>query len=41
MTVPEAKRLRFLEDENTKLKKLLAHAMLNNAARKELTAKNW
>ena len=32
MDVSEAKRLRSLEDENTKLKRLLADAMLDNAA---------
>jgi putative transposase len=35
----EAKRLRGLETENTKLKKLLAEAMLDNAALKDLLAK--
>jgi len=33
------KRLRQLEDENTKLKKLLAEAMLDNAMLKEITTK--
>ncbi len=32
MDVSEAKRLRTLEDENTRLKRLLADAMLDNAA---------
>jgi len=41
MDVSEAKRLRMLEDENRKLKKLLAEAMLDNAALKELLAKKW
>lgn len=41
LTVSEAKRLRALEDENGKLKKLLADAMLDNAALKELLSKNW
>lgn len=41
LTVSEAKRLRLLEDENAKLKKLLADAMLDNAALKELLSKNW
>jgi putative transposase len=36
----DAKRLRSLEDENRKLKKLLAEAMLDNAALKDLLAKN-
>ena len=37
----EAKRLKALEDENAKLKKLLADAMLDNAALKDLLAKKW
>jgi len=41
LTVSEAKRLKGLEDENGKLKKLLADAMLDNAALKELLSKNW
>jgi putative transposase len=41
LTVSEAKRLKSLEDENTKLKKLLADTMLDNAALKELLSKNW
>ena len=41
MEVSEAKRLRALEDENRKLKKLLAEAMLDQAALKELLSKKW
>ena len=41
LEVPEAKRLRSLEDKNGKLKKLLADAMLDNAALKDLLAKKW
>lgn len=41
MTVPEAKRLRGLEDENRRLKHLLAEAMLDNQALKGLLAKKW
>ena len=41
MDVSEAKRLRQLEDENAKLKRLLAEAMLDNAMLKEITAKKW
>jgi len=41
MDVPEAKRLKQLEDENTKLKKLLAEQMLDAAALRELLAKKW
>ena len=37
----EAKRLRALEDENAKLKRLLADAMLDNAGLKELLSKKW
>jgi putative transposase len=37
--VGEAKRLRALETENTKLKRLLADAMLDNAALKDLLGK--
>ncbi len=39
--VSEAKRLRSLEDENAKLKRLLADAMLDNAALKDLLTKKW
>ncbi|MBY3239121.1 IS3 family transposase [Rhizobium laguerreae] len=39
MEVSEAKRLKTLEDENTKLKRLLADAMLDNAALKDLFGK--
>lgn len=41
LEVSEAKRLRQLEDENAKLKKLLAEAMLDNAMLKEIAAKKW
>jgi len=41
MDVSEARRLKTLEDENAKLKKLLAEAMLDNAMLKELAAKKW
>src|SRR5829696_5360118 len=41
MDVSEAKRLRSLEDENAKLKRLLADAMLDNAALKDLLGKKW
>jgi len=39
MDVAEAKRLKALEDENAKLKKLLAESMLDAAALRELLAK--
>ena len=41
MTVSEAKRLKALEDENAKLKRLLAEQMLDMAAMKELLSKKW
>jgi len=41
MDVSEARRLRTLEDENRKLKKLLAEAMLDQAALKDLLSKKW
>jgi len=41
MAVSEAKRLKALEDENAKLKKLLAEQMLDMAAMKELLTKKW
>ena len=41
MEVSDAKRLRALEDENARLKKLLADQMLDAAAMRELLAKKW
>ena len=41
MEVSEAKRLRSLEDENAKLKKLLAEAKLDIAVLKDITGKKW
>ena len=41
MDVSDAKRLKALEDENAKLKKLLAEAMLDNAMLKDIAAKKW
>jgi putative transposase len=41
MDVSEAKRLKTLEEENTRLKRLLADAMLDNAALKDLPGKKW
>lgn len=41
MTVSEARRLRELEAENLKLKRLLAEAELDKAALKELVEGNW
>ena len=40
LEVSEARRLKSLEDENRKLKKLLAEAMLDNAALKDILGKN-
>ena len=41
LDVSDAKRLRSLEDENAKLKKLLAEAMLDNAVLKDITSRKW
>ena len=41
MEVSDARRLKGLEDENAKLKRLLADAMLDNAALKDLLARKW
>ena len=41
MDVSDAKRLRALEDENAKLKRLYADAMLDNAGLKDLLTKKW
>jgi len=41
LDVSDAKRLKSLEDENSKLKKLLAEAMLDNAMLKDIAAKKW
>ena len=40
LEVSEARRLKALEDENRRLKKLLAEAMLDNAALKDIVGKN-
>jgi len=41
LDVSDVRRLRSLEDENAKLKKLLADSMLDNAALKDLLSKKW
>ncbi len=41
MEVSEAKRLRELEAENAKLKRIVADQMLDMSAMKDLLAKNW
>jgi putative transposase len=40
LDVSDARRLKALEDENAKLKKLLAEAMLDNAMLKDINSKN-
>jgi putative transposase len=41
LEVSAARKLKALEDENGKLKKLLAEAMLDNAILKDVAAKKW
>ena len=41
LDVSDARRLKALEDENAKLKKLLAETMLNNAILKDINARKW
>jgi putative transposase len=41
MEVSDAKKLKRIEEENTKLKRLLADAMLDNAGLKDLLSKKW
>jgi putative transposase len=41
LKVSEARRLKALEDENAKLKKLLAESMLDNAMLRDLNSKKW
>ena len=41
MDVSDAQRLKVLEDENAKLKRLLAEAMLDNTALKDLMSRKW
>ena len=41
LDVSDAKRLKVLEDENGKLKKLLAETMLDNAILKDINARKW
>ena len=41
MDVSDAKRLKALEEENARLKKLLAEQMLDAAALRELVSKKW
>jgi putative transposase len=41
LEVSDARRLKALEDENAKLKKLLAEAMLDNAILKDVASRKW
>jgi putative transposase len=41
LDVSDARKLKALEEENAKLKKLLAEAMLDNAMLKDIAAKKW
>lgn len=41
LEVSEAKRLRALEDENKRLKRVLAETVLENAAIKDVLGKKW
>ena len=41
MTVSDAQRLKALEAENVKLKRLLAESMLDNAALKDVVSRKW
>lgn len=41
LDVSEARKLKALEEENARLKKLLAEAMLDNAMLKDIASKKW
>lgn len=41
MDVSDARKLKALEEENSKLKKLLAEQMLDNAMLKDINSKKW
>ena len=41
LEVSDAKKLKSLEDENARLKRLLADAMLDNAGLKDLLSRKW
>jgi len=41
MEVSDARRLKVLEQENAKLKKLLAETMLDNAMLRDVAARKW
>jgi putative transposase len=41
MEISDARKLRVLEDENSRLKKLLAESLLDNAVLKDINSKKW
>ena len=41
LTISEARRLRVLEEENRRLKHIVADLTLDNRALKEINSKNW
>ena len=41
LEVSDARKLKALEDENAKLKKLLAEQMLDNAMLKDVASRKW
>ena len=41
MSLDEAKRLRLLEEENSRLKKIVADLTLDNTVLKDVLSKNW
>jgi putative transposase len=41
LEISDAKRLKALEDENRRLKRLVAELALDNAALKDVLSKNW
>jgi putative transposase len=41
MEVPDARKLKSLETENARLKKLLAEQMLDNAMLRDVNSKKW
>ena len=41
LDISDAKRLKALEAENSKLKKLLAETMLDNAILKDINSRKW
>lgn len=41
MDVSDDRKLKYLEEENAKLKKLLAEQMLDNAVLKDINSKKW